>query len=269
MTDALHGVWRRARGPFHVVTCVQHRWEQYDVDRAGCLCCGLRHACSDNVHTTVCPLETLDDGTVGCLVTGMCMRCIRYCDKEYVEHAYPLLPTVVSQHSLDQTVYSVVYSFLHGAKTVHAREALVRRQVAAVNAAVARHMRQAKMLCEWRRPCLVDAIAWALHSVKPVACAPPGANVVQRCVDVIALRLAELGHGVLAASLPRLVVGMLYLMKQGLCFRGSTWLPRVEGLCACLPCESQLPRIMSMSPKLVCETENEIKMALRSRAHAL
>ena len=76
-SDSVHGVWRRVRAPFHCVDCVEHQWEQYDVDRAGCVRCGACHACTDHVGTTKCPLYSMDDGTVGCLVTGMCMRNIR------------------------------------------------------------------------------------------------------------------------------------------------------------------------------------------------
>jgi hypothetical protein len=62
-----------------------------------------------------------------------------------------------------------------------------------------------------------------------------------------------------------LVLGMLYLMKQGLVIQNKQWLPKTPELSHCLPHETNLEKVFKLSMKLVCETENEIKLALRQQ----
>jgi hypothetical protein len=64
-------------------------------------------------------------------------------------------------------------------------------------------------------------------------------------------------------------VGLLYLMKQGLTIQNTQWLPQVQALQQCLPHETCLEKAFKLSMKLVCETENEVKLALRHRVKLL
>ena len=61
------------------------------------------------------------------------------------------------------------------------------------------------------------------------------------------------------------VIGILYLMKRGLVIHNKQLLPQILHLNYCLPHEINLEKLYQLSMKLICETENELKMTLRNK----
>lgn len=82
-TTQLHSIWTRVRSPFTLPSkiCQHTSWDIYDVDRAGCLQCGMLHACKmDTCHT-----EPNDEGHLFCKTTGCCVRTVSYSEHEFVD----------------------------------------------------------------------------------------------------------------------------------------------------------------------------------------
>lgn len=91
-----------------------------------------------------------------------------------------------------------------------------------------------------------------------------------RCRDAIAYFLWRFLDA-LPAAIPAIkmrgfVVGLLYLMRSGICLCDSVEiLPRVSELAEALPLENQLQPCFRLSTKIITEAENTIKHTLRGR----
>ena len=267
----MHSIWRAARGPFHALVCAQHTWERYDTTRAGCLRCGCEHVCAPTAVGSQCPLAHLDDGGLCCTVTGFCPPVVRYSDSEYVEHFVPREPARPPDENLHGEVLEIVEWFLMGNVTRACKREETARALGRFACTVIKTLKQHK-LCHGppvRLPCLPTVIAQALHALRPQRIMPPSRELCDFCAQHIvkclrALKIAPPPH-----KRMNLVVGLLYLMKQGLVIQNTQWLPRTRSLVCCLPHENCLEKTFKLSMKLVCETENEVKLALRLKTRRL
>jgi len=122
---------------------------------------------------------------------------------------------------------------------------------------------------EPRLPSVVAALGHTLHVLRPQRIAAPTRRLCAFCAQHIARCLRGLDLRPCAHKRVSLVVGLLYLMKQGLVIHGIQWLPRCPSLAHCLPHETCLEKGFKLSTKLVCETENEVKLVLRQRSRRL
>ena len=266
------------RGPFRTLHCPSHSWERYDCQRAGCLLCGCSHECSADVASSACPLAHLDDGEVCCTITGYCLPVVRYGKNEFVDHA--VMPeergsgTGTEVERLSDEVYSVVEWFLLGRTSVECKENEVGRVLSRFQSVIVKELKQHKM--QQARdglrtlPCLPAILAQAVHQIHPRQSRRASLSLCRYCAQHITKCILNLN---MAASTQNkrvsVVVGLLYLMKQGLTIQNVQWLPRVPSLSECLPHETCLEKTFKLSMKLVCETENEVKLALRQRVKLL
>jgi len=266
----MHGIWKRVRGPFRAVDCAAHRWERFDADRAGCLACGSEHHCKPNTVDSTCPLASLDDGSVCCTVTGYCPPVVRYSTEEYVDHFVPQeRRAAAASPTLEQDVLDVVEWFLLSAATRACKHDELTRTVTRACVLVVKALKEHKLEGAHRLPCLPTALARVMHVLRPQRIAAPRRALCAFCAQHIARCLRELDMRPCAHKRVSLVVGLLYLMKKGLVIRGDQWLPRCPSLGHCLPHETCLEKGFRLSPKLVCETENEVKLVLRQRSRRL
>jgi hypothetical protein len=60
-----------------------------------------------------------------------------------------------------------------------------------------------------------------------------------------------------------LVCGLLFMLKPGLIFGNRVLLPAIPELQRCLPPENKLQSFLGVSSKIICMTENEVKMIFR------
>jgi hypothetical protein len=271
----LHAIWRQARGPFHTLDCGdKHDWERYDAHKAGCLRCGIEHECSPHLIDSVCPLAHLDDGSVCCTITGFVTPNVRYGKNEYVDHAVrPEEKAATIQPDIFDEVLGIVQWFLSGAVSVACKQDEVSRTLARCHSLTIKILKQHKMDTskqpQSQLPCLPVILADTLHALRPRQCSRATAHLCHFCADHITKCLLNLRLGGVPGKRVGLVVGLLYLMKQGLTIQNVQWLPRVPSLQQCLPHETCLEKMFKLSMKLVCETENEIKLALRQRVKML
>lgn len=63
-------------------------------------------------------------------------------------------------------------------------------------------------------------------------------------------------------------IGMLYLMRQGVVMHGVVVLPKIDRLQHVLPVESHLKSMFGIRGKCITETENIVKVVLRSASRA-
>jgi hypothetical protein len=269
----MHHVWHTVRGPFRAVACADHRWERYDVHRAGCLLCGACHECTPDTVGSVCPFAQLDDGSICCTITAFSPAVVRYSKHEYTDTAAPPENRAQKRHDLFDEVHGTVEWFLMGdvaraCKTEEAERTLQRCATLLVKT-----LKQQKVDSAGDGvgclPCLLTALARITHQLSPRPTLAATHELCEFCARHITKCLVSLGIGLAQNRRVSTVVGLLYLMKQGLVIQNAQWLPRVSALVYSLPHETCLEKYFKLSMKLVCETENEIKLALRQKIHKL
>ena len=272
----LHAIWRQARGPFRTMHCGDaHAWERYDAHKAGCLRCGAEHECSPHLPDSACPLAHMDDASVCCTITGFCVPSVRYGKSEYVDTAVrPEEKAAVVQPDIFDEVLGTVEWFLAGSTALACKQEEVARTLARCHTLTVKILKQHKMDTASRGgppplPCLPSILADTLHAPRPRQCSRATPQLCRFCAQHITKCLLNLCLGHAQAKRVSLVIGLLYLMKQGLTIQNVQWLPRVPSLQQCLPHETCLEKMFRLSMKLVCETENEIKLALRQRVKML
>ena len=279
--DSEHRIWCIVRGPFHRICCrsfKHHTWERFDYDRAGCLKCGTLHWCGSSTVNSGCPLETTEDGSVCCTLTGFCVPTVRYSDCEYVERFDPDLSRANSRverrllrsEALFEHVRGVVFNFLLGKESEGWRKQFCARNHCEIERGFARFCVKWQKSCPGKRPCVHTVLASTLHALKLRPCVVPSRVFVSKCSERILKCLVDIG----ASEFPRahveaLVIGLLYLMPEGVACQNKPWLERCPEIQWMLPPVSVLSKTFGISSKVLCTTENEVKLALRGRAGIL
>lgn len=267
----MHVIWKKIRSPFHVICCAKHTWEVYDVQQAGCLICGAEHKCENHLPNNKCLLSETDEGGLCCTITGYCIPTLRLSDQEYVDNVFFSLPSkslCSIPITLDE-IENIVQWFLLGSQSTKCKGEEVSKTIHRYQCALIKNLKQHKFQKNYqttrRGTCILTAIAQSLHQVKPKYVKRASSELCVFCSANIFKCLKNLDLINMQGKKINLVVGMLFLMKQGLVIQNIQWLPKVTGLCHCLPHETSLEKNFRLCMKLVCETENEIKLALRQR----
>jgi hypothetical protein len=267
----LHHVWRTARGPFHRVTCKEHTWEVYGGHNAGCLKCGCEHVCSKHVFEKTCPLAATQDGGVCCTITGYCVPTLRLSDAEYVEsvHFEKQCKSNAQQVLGVEDINALVQWFLVGHESLKCKKDEIDKAIAKYHVAFVKVLKQRKVVkgAKDNPRCILSALALVLDSSKPKYMRRASPKLCEFCSLHIFKCLKGLNLANVYNRRLNLVIGMLYLMKQGLVIQNVQWLPKIPELSHCLPHETTLEKNFKLCMKLVCETENEIKLALRQRVN--
>lgn len=250
-----------------MIACSNHDWERYDVQSAGCKRCGALHTCNIHLCDNNCSLVRLEDYSTCCTITGFCLPTVRYSDCEYVESvSYPVGKESGCHAKLPfDEVLSLVKWFLTSKFSIVCKTNEVNKSLSRVNATSLKVLKHLKMTtpCARRPVCFLTALAQTLHQLKLKRFSRASQELCAFCATHITTCLNKLCLVNLSNRKANVVFGMLYLMKQGLVIQNTQWLPRTPELAHCLPHETNLDKVYKLSMKLVCETENEIKLALR------
>jgi len=265
--DPVHSIWKCVRGPFRIIKCQNHFWERYDVQKAGCLKCGAAHVCKVHLCDNECPLEKLSDCSICCTITGFCIPTLRHSDNEYVEgvsYAQVKDHTKINQVTIDE-VLALVKWFLLSNFSLACKKNEINKIISRAHATSVKIFKQQKMNLSStpKQACFLTAFAQTMHHLKLKSFSRANHDLCLFCAQNITQCLNKLQLANVQNRKSNLVLGMLYLMKQGLVIQNTQWLPRVPELASCLPHETNLDKVYKLSMKLVCETENEIKLALR------
>ena len=266
-------LWRLIADPFVVPEsihrCRLNDWQLIDCDIAGCKICGKIHTCCPDK----CPLAHIE-GMQVCEITGFCVKHIQFADDEYVDTvAYIRMPYVPTHRSIeDEQIEYWVHDVLCSERSRASLQADIGKRTARMCAVF---MRLAKNYKANHTPLnLIDlcaATAHAMANIKAprVMSAQWMNSLAHRCSEhaVFFCRtfLDTLNCTPPAVKMHGFVVGLLYLMRSGMCIFGNIVIvPRVHDLEDVLPSENQVKTLFNLSTKIITEVENVVKLALRS-----
>lgn len=272
-----HNIWKRIRGPFYVVQCMpshSHKWECYDYNRAGCLLCGYKHECCDNLSfNKTCEIQEQEDGSHCCTITGLSIGSISIATNEYFENCiFEKKNTNLIYKGWD-TVYEqvtfIIRDFLFNKKMILCKQKEISKKIAKIHNHVIAVVKQCKLTAPEQYPNILHILADIFHHIHLPYSILPTDEIALFCIQHITKCMFDMGFTNSVDNKTNLVIGLLYLMKSGLCINNNYWLPKYNILNHCLPHENSLEKHFHLSIKIICETENEIKLFLRQRSQLL
>ena len=135
--------------------------------------------------------------------------------------------------------------------------------------------RQSKSMLEksgmYTPPSMIDIATQLIHQTSnsrvPIILDTPNMErLCTRCVDAmmhILSVLTTLWENSTASKIHSLVVGLLYMMREGATFQNTILLPKIPLLSKVLCHETHMKRILNIRAKVVTEVENTFKMHVR------
>lgn len=268
--SGMHEIWRVLRRPFRYPCCKgQCVWEVYDVNQAGCLKCGKHHCCKGNAVDNTCPLIQCDDRTRVCDITGYVLPEVRHAANEFCDtvvhaerHPKPAAP------DMETEVYCATAMLLLGERATKCRELENAKQYARLGAHLHKQMLLFKLAQPDRAPNLCHLLAAAMQQERYWRFIEEASeDLVRHCAGTITgcLRLLKArGAKIMTATrMQDLVCGMLYMLKHGLTFQNRVLLSAIPEVDRCLPHENKIELYFGISSKVICMTENEVKLIFR------
>jgi hypothetical protein len=256
-------MWKRLRRPFVLPQGTLHHnceWETIDIDVLGCLVCGSVHAC--DVCTCKDVITTSD--SVVCAVSGVVLRNQMYSEMEFVETVAMTGPVSQFEEDIAAEVEQAVHHMFLSASSI-------RQQRTALCELLLRWSRAGAELCgpnllisctRLARKAEQNAHVFAFVSVSRRK-----ELVVQAADDCrrILRYMVNCGMPVKSQEVPRLTVGILYLMRHGIRVGCEEVLRQRHEVAQILPAENMLAKHYGIHPKFITETENRIKFCLRMK----
>ena len=271
-----HEIWRCVRRPFRYPQCkAACVWEIYDAHQAGCLKCGRQHECKSNAVDNTCPLIQCDDRTRVCSITGYILPEVRHGTDEFCDTvSYAERPgggggpACSASGDIDNEVRCVVASLLQGERAARCRLQENAKQYHRLAQHMQKQMRVFKLAHPGQLPNVCHLLGTAIHQERYWRFIEAASDeLVNQCAENIMACLLELkARGVkltAGARMQDLVCGMLYMLKHGLIFHGRVLLSAIPEVDRCLPHENKIEAYFGISSKVICMTENEVKLTFR------
>ena len=226
-----------------------------------------------------CPLADTDDGGHVCLITGLCIPEVRSSFDEYVEHVSfeSKQSSGLEDDNIYDRVFCVVNNFVLSSSTGVCRELEQKKYTQKKRQAFWRVLRQ----CKRDNPYVLPDICQVVAEVAKQEPAPPSlvgpltglsqqdtGGLILQCSGSItrAIRqIYKMGFRKICQGVkfPSMVIGMLYMTRNGLNVGTAFNLQAVQNIHGLLPSETYL-NCLGISNKVICDTENEIKSCIRS-----
>ena len=227
-----------------------------------------------------CTLETMDDGSVCCMVTGFCVPVVRYCPTEFIDTCHAVgggEDSLMQEHArrrenLMHVVCATVTEFLNGTQSHRMRIHLVKNACDRITRATTRACAHRGARIPGRAACVQTALARAIldFDQESELRVPSSRELAATCVDKVIECLVQLDlQGASVVRIEGLSVGILYLLLHGIRCGSTQWLEGVPALKSVLPPVSMLQKWYGLSSKLIIDTENCVKMALRRKYEIL
>ena len=224
--------------------------------------------CKHNAVDTECPLIECDDRTRVCSITGLVLPEVRHSKDEFLEYrtCTPTKPN--NTHNIDEEVLCIVSTFLTSQRARVCREQENTKQ----NARLSQHMHRQMKLFKLTNPGKIPNVCWILAQAMTQEkywrfIEAASEELVANCSNRITACLLEMrAKGVKITSgsrMQELVCGMLYMLKHGLCFQNKIILSAIPEVDRCLPHENKIEAYFGISSKVICMTENEVKLIFR------
>ena len=266
-------MWWDVRSPFVLpARCHRdHEWEVFDVDKAGCRVCGRVHHCG---HTGEC-VQFADSDHQACEITGCWIR-TRNFQQGYTDTAMVTAAAQVDVTSRPWVEPHHVAKWLHVLLASDSAHRCLHREVKRVadkaSCAFARVAKAFKL--KGRPPNILAMFAetrFVLGSLRVPARLPEGqalTELVDECVRAITAFTGAF-RWVLAPFVPPVkidlfVIGLVYMLRHGLVMYDTIHIiPRIPALRRLLPMETSLKAHFKVPCKIITETENTVKNALK------
>ena len=264
----LHGVWRKVRRPFRYPKCCSKCvWEIYDVNQAGCLKCGAHHMCLSNSVDNKCPLFLCDNLSRVCTITGFVLPEVRHSRDEFMDNII-FSEKYIVQMDIDAEVVSVVGNLLMSDKARECRIQENKKQYQKMSHHMYKQMKIFKMYNPGKYPNICQIIASCMAQEKYWRFIKEASEDLSlQCAHNITICLLELrnkGAKITSGTrLQELVCGLLYMIKNGLTFNNRILLKAIPEIDSCLPHENKIELYFGISSKVICMTENEVKLIFR------
>ena len=215
-----------------------------------------------------CPLVQCDDRTRVCDVTGYILPEVRHATNEFcdtVVHADRQKPAAPD---LEAEVYCAAATLLLGERATRCRELENAKQYARLAMHMHKQMLVYKLAHPGKPPNICHLLAASMQQERYWRFIEEASeDLVRHCASKITgcLRLLKArGAKIMTAGrMQDLVCGMLYMLKHGLVYRGRVLLSAVPEVDRCLPHENKIETYFGISSKVICMTENEVKLTFR------
>lgn len=267
-------IWRRLRKPFRYPSCRTCIWEAFDSAEAGCLRCGKHHVCYTNAVDCKCPLIECDDRTRVCTITGLILHEVRHAKEEYVGGTTCVNYTRVSSNchapqtgNIDEVLH-VVRFFLASRRTQGCRDTENAKQTLRLSNHMLRQMKSFKLTKPGHTPNVCAILGSAISQEKywrfieqasdDLVC--KAAQAIHKCMLDMQKRGMKITPG---ARTRDLVCGLIYMLKHGLIYHDRMILAHIPEVERCLPHENKVETYFGVSSKVICMTENEVKLIFR------
>ena len=270
-------LWWHVRGPFSMPArchkCGPADWEVFDVDKAGCRFCGKLHLCS----LDTCAGEIESDHKA-CEITG-CWILNRNFQQGYTDTAIP--PPSSGSCVNDPRARAWVESdqvarWLNVLLTSETAKKCIQREIKRVeDKASSAFTRVAKAFKqEGKKPNVLAMFAetrFALGNLRVPARLPEPQemeDLIRTCVIAIVTFTGNfrwvLSPFVPVVKLDLFVIGLIYMLRHGLVMYDTLHvIPRIPALRKLLPMETSLKAHFKVPCKIITETENTVKNALK------
>jgi hypothetical protein len=268
-------MWWDVRSPFVLPTRCHHShdWEVFDVDKAGCRVCGRVHHCGQSGEC----VQFSDSDHLTCEITGCWIR-NRNFQQSYTDTAMVTNPSnaqadIASRPWVEPQQVSRWLHVLLASDSAHrCLQREIKRVADKASCAFARVSKAFKL--KGRPPDVLAMFAetrFVLGSLRVPARLPEGRALVE-LVDECTLAITAFTSAfrwVLAPFVPPVkielfVIGMIYMLRHGLVMYDTMHIiPRIPVLRRLLPMETSLKAHFKVPCKIITETENTVKNALK------
>ena len=131
-----------------------------------------------------------------------------------------------------------------------------------------RQMRLFKLQHPGRRPGVCEMLAsavgqeryWRFMEEASEDLVRHSAHNITRCLHILKANGIRVSQG---QRLRDMVCGMMYMLKNGLVYRDRVLLAAIPEVEKCLPHENKIEAHFGISSKVICMTENEVKLVFR------
>ncbi len=215
----------------------------------------------------MCPLVQCDDRSRVCDITGFVLAEVRHAADEYCDTAsYSERP--LAGVDIGVEVLSVVSGLLLGRRATYCRDQENGKQYARLSQHMHKLLRSFKMTHPGKYPNVLQILAQAIAQERYWRFIEAASeDLVHHCARNITNCLLELKSNgarvIQGGKLKDMVCGMLYMLKNGLLFKNKVLLSAIPEVDRCLPHENKIEAYFGISSKVICMTENEVKLIFR------
>ena len=286
--ELLHKIWKRVRSPFlfpRKICKHDELWEVFDAGVAGCRMCGTPHICAYGKCKTLLNSENEEV----CVITGLInIENLNLTYKEHVETVHYNTPKhLVSIDSkanlrcqtrtIDYFIKTLPIQLLCSPSWNECKNTEISRYAQKVTEILYKDLKLYKESNLDTIPVISELAAVSIRKIgmleqPTVAEYEVRAKLCEWCSEIITKhvhQILKLGSS-LSLNISKIrgtIIGLIYLCRTGIIFKGIVVLPRNDLLARLLPMEIYLQSTYEVKSKVITEIENDMKRRLRAMSN--